>query len=60
MSDLKFADSTGFAKVGTTYEIDSKAMRKVEDGQDVGVMVENGPMNGVTLLTFTRILVKLH
>ncbi len=41
--------------------IDSKAMRKVEDGQDLVEVIENSPLSdGVTIQTFTRTLVKLH
>ena len=41
--------------------IDSKAMRKVEEGQTVITVVQNGPnSNGVTNNVFLRTLIKLH
>jgi len=45
---------------GTAYEIDSKAMRKVEEGQDVITVVENATGDGVILSVAGRLLVKLH
>ncbi len=40
---------------------DSKAMRKVEDGQDViGVVETSGGSDGAIMLVFRRMLVKLH
>ena len=30
---------------GTPYDIDSKAMRKVEDGSEIAVMIENAPQS---------------
>ena len=40
--------------------IDSKAMRKVNDDQDVIFVVENPLATGVVTVDFGRILVKLH
>ena len=59
-----FGTGVGFTDVGVDRIIDSKAMRKVEDGQDVINVVE-GPgaaltVNGSIIKGFTRILVKLH
>ena len=43
------------------YVFDSKAMRKVEEGQDVITVIEAGPSSsGLTLVLFQRMLVKLH
>ena len=58
-SDFRFGDATGFGKVGNFREIDSKAMRKVEDGQDVVQVVENTG-TGADFRIFVRMLVKLH
>ena len=42
-------------------DLDSKAMRKVEEGQDVISVVQNGPnSNGVKINAFHRMLIKLH
>ena len=46
---------------GEFYKFDSKAMRKVEDGQDLVLMFENGSSTaGLKYLAKTRILIKLH
>jgi len=44
-----------------TFVIDSKAMRKVEDGEDMVETVENGSASaGAAFMIRYRILVKLH
>ncbi len=45
---------------GTPYEIDSKAMRKVEEGSDVINVVENATADGVIISVAGRMLIKLH
>jgi len=41
--------------------VDSKAMRKVEDGQDVAIVMETGTnTSGVLLAGFVRMLIKIH
>ncbi len=59
---FSFATAIGFEQVGLErYEIDSKAMRKVEEGQDVISVVESGAATGgITVSEFNRILIKLH
>ena len=48
-------------EVGRVFEFDSKAMRKVEDGQDVVAVFENGSSAfGLTYFAAFRMLVKLH
>jgi len=70
-SDAFFLYSTWqglFRLVGTAIQedlvsrrIDSKAMRKVEDGFDIAFCIEAGLIgNGVTIATGGRILIKLH
>ncbi len=67
-SDLFNAYSTlgGSAVAGQTSEgghievIDSKAMRKVEEGMDVVEVIENPFATGVVVGVYTRLLVKLH
>ena len=54
-------DLTDLAIGGQFKEIDSRAMRKVEDGQDVIGVVESGlQTNGLNINVFMRLLVKLH
>ena len=63
MNQFEFASGTGWqADAGTRYTIDSRAMRKVNDDQDVIIVSEmNGTAsNGFTLLTAGRMLIKLH
>ncbi len=46
---------------GELQSIDSKAMRKVEEGQDIiGVVENDSTSDGVVISVFTRILIKLH
>jgi len=51
----------GQGTAGFVKEIDSKAMRKVESGSDLAVVIERGAITaGCTLSGFARNLVKLH
>ena len=46
---------------GVRYSIDSKAMRKVEDGQDMVVVTENSTIaGGQTMMVAGRILIKMN
>ncbi len=56
------SDATGFqSNAGTHYSIDSKAMRKVEDGQDLALVLENDTLSDGTAITLAgRVLIKLH
>ncbi len=47
---------------GHVYQIDSKAMRKVNDDQDlvISAEVDTGISNGANVRTFGRFLIKLH
>jgi len=59
----KFHDATtvGFTVQEWYNEFDSRAMRKVEDGQDlIGVGESSAVSSGFTLTVFSRVLVKLH
>jgi len=63
VSDFLFADATGFTEpTGTLLRWDSKAMRKVEEGQDVALVVENTGIsaNGAFIEVAGRMLIKLH
>ncbi len=62
VAHLDFSSAVGFdADAGHQREVDSKAMRKVEEGQDVISVWETGPnSDGVAGTFFTRTLIKLH
>ena len=45
---------------GTTFEFDSKAMRKVEEGSDIAVVLANATAAGFRYWLKFRLLVKLH
>jgi len=57
-----FKDATGFvSSEGITKDWDSRAMRKVEEGQDMVMVKESASISGgLFLLTAGRLLVKLH
>ncbi len=58
---ISVTTDVGVLLAGVGSSIDSKAMRKVEDGQDIAVVVENSSVSaGTVSLTAGRILVKLH
>ena len=60
---LMYADGVALTDVTTSgqpYSLDSKAMRKVETGQDVVVVVENPSNTGWVLNQAGRILVKTN
>ncbi len=47
-------------QMGWTRDVDSKAMRKVEDGFDFVEVVENPIATGVVISSYVRFLIKLH
>jgi len=55
MDSLRFLDATGF-QLGTSrqYIVDSKAMRKVSEGQESAIS------SGIVFVVATKILIKLH
>ncbi len=56
-----FSSAVGIRDYGHGKDFDSKAMRKVEAGQDLIVVAETSAVsNGIVLLDQARILVKLH
>jgi len=61
-SSFTFISGVGVeAPGGTMKDVDSRAMRKVEDGQDIAVVLENsGISDGTQNLSVFRMLVKLH
>jgi len=59
---FNFGDATGFDSQGMTWRtFDSKAMRKVENGQDRVAVLESGSFSaGAVIFTTHRVLIKLH
>ncbi len=60
---LAVSSAIGIWETGFQKEIDSKAMRKVDLGEDLIVVVEvpaSGPSEGVLFRSFVRTLIKLH
>ena len=58
---LNFADATGIQqKIFAEVELESKAMRKVNDGLSTVVVLENASTFGLSYLMHFRMLVKLH
>ena len=57
-----FVSGVGFeANSGVSRVVDSKAMRKVEEGQQVIEVIQNsGSSDGVTVTTYQKTLIKLH
>ena len=62
ITSFLFGDATGFTDpTGSFREIDSKAMRKVENNEDVALVMENAEAtSGVNAQLSGRFLVKLH
>ncbi len=61
MSQFDFGSAIGFANASREYAIDSKAMRKVEDGQDIVIVVEQSAVGfGATVTSAGRMLVKVN
>ena len=54
-----FGTSVGVNEQGISKQFDSKAMRKVNDDQDLVLVLEN-EINGVVTATSGRLLIKLH
>jgi len=62
MNSFFFGTGVGFdGKMFVEREIDSRAMRKVEDGQDLVAVAETGvSSSGVVFAQFSRTLIKVH
>ncbi len=62
LGDFTFISAAGFdASGGEVYHIDSKAMRKVNDDQDVVVVVEGATIGDAAIITqMGRFLIKEH
>ncbi len=59
---LKFGTAVGFQpQAMTQFKFDSKAQRKVREGDTIGVVLENSAAShGMTYMLMFRMLVKLH
>ncbi len=56
-----FKDASGIAELGAWKDVDSRAMRKVEDGQDLAITIQASSIsNGVNIIKAGRMLIKLH
>ncbi len=59
--NFQFASGVGFDSAPNNREVDSKAMRKVEDGEQLIFAVESdASSSGLVFTSFVRTLVKLH
>ena len=56
---IDFSDATGIATNSITIHYDSKGMRRVNDDQDIVVVLEN-EIAGIAATHSARMLVKLH
>ena len=62
-SSIRFASAVGFAKVSNEIVIDSKAMRKVNQDEQLVTVGESeaaGLTSGFLMLGYMRCLIKLH
>jgi len=59
---FEFGSAIGFAQKGEVMVIDSRAMRKVDLGEDLITVVQAGPAPslGSRVTTYLKMLVKLH
>jgi len=56
-----FGTAVGFRNVGVGLEVDSKAMRRVEEGFQLIHVIENSSLSSGTIVTLAgRVLIKLH
>ncbi len=61
VSDISVSSAIGIIKGGSLFEFDSKAMRKVEEGEDLAITLENASATaGLQFITKFRILLKMH
>ena len=59
--EINIVSASGALETGHTANIDSRAMRKVEDGSDIAIAIENGSQSsGTNVAKGGRMLVKLH
>ena len=63
MAEMRIITAVSALEIGTSVVIDSKAMRKVDFGEDLAMVVETnatGVSEGVRFRDFAKVLVKLH
>jgi len=61
LASFLFGDATGFIQLANGRTYDSKGARKVEDGQDVNVILEtSAASSGAIVQHSARMLIKLH
>ena len=61
VGQISVTTDVGVLEAGQMKDIDSRAMRKVEDGQDLAIVVENSSVAlGTDVRKSGRMLVKLH
>jgi len=61
IADRSIISAIGFDDGGSVFHFDSKAMRKVEEGSDLAITLENASSTaGLSFITKFRILIKLH
>ena len=61
MNSFTFKDATGVGRIIETATFDSKAMRKVEEGEDIAIALETfSTSSGAVIGKAGRILLKLH
>ena len=61
LNDIKVSSAIGILTQGVERIVDSRAMRKCEDGEDIVSVVETGAASqGVIVTAYFRALVKLH
>lgn len=60
-SQFRFGSAIGFSKLSSEFAVDSRAMRKVEEGQQLIEVLENSASGqGANVIAGVRFLVKLH
>ncbi len=60
-NSLVFATAAAFDRIGVERVVDSRAQRKVQDGEDMIIVAETSSISsGAALFNYTRVLIKLH
>ena len=60
MAKFEFTTGTGYRDIGTHYEINSKGMRKVDAGDNLAIVFEQGAAVGAQLVMNGRMLIQVH
>jgi hypothetical protein len=59
VAPVLFATAVGISKTNQTYQVDSRAMRRMTPEDSMVIMIENGSLFGVDYRLDLRILVKV-